>query len=86
MRMAKSPPSTSRRKYAARQLKSEREIQLMRWSGLIVWQAHQIAARLIRPGATTAEVNQAVHDYFRELDVEPLFFAQKSRNRFVAPT
>ncbi len=54
-------------------LKSEREIGLMRQAGLVVWQAHQLAARLFVPGATTAAVDQAVADFFAQCQAEPLF-------------
>ena len=56
-----------------RDLKSDREIGLMRKAGLIVWQAHQIAARLMVPGRSTAEIDAAVHAYFNKCDVRPLF-------------
>ena len=32
------------------ELKSKREIGLMRRAGLAVWQAHKIAAEIVRPG------------------------------------
>lgn len=56
-----------------RDLKSDREIGLMRKAGLIVWQAHQIAARLMQPGRSTAEIDAAVAAYFNRCDVRPLF-------------
>lgn len=55
------------------QLKSEREIRLMRRSGLAVWKAHQIAGSMVRPGATTREIDAAVAEYFRTRNGEPLF-------------
>ncbi|TWT88102.1 Methionine aminopeptidase 1 [Pseudobythopirellula maris] len=55
------------------QLKSEREIGLMRRAGLAVWQAHQIAAEMVRPGATTAQIDAAFADYFRGIGGTPLF-------------
>jgi methionyl aminopeptidase len=54
-------------------LKSTREIALMRRAGLAVWQAHQIAAEMIRPGVTTAAINRAVGEHFRGLGATPLF-------------
>ncbi|HMO13276.1 MAG TPA: type I methionyl aminopeptidase [Pirellulaceae bacterium] len=54
-------------------LRSSREINLMRRAGLVVWQAHQAAFKLIRPGVTTAELNRAVADTFRRKSAEPLF-------------
>lgn len=54
-------------------LKSEREIALMRKAGLLVWQAHQIAAELVKPGVTTAEINEAVERFFVEQKAIALF-------------
>ena len=47
-------------------LKSSREIEAMRKAGLVVWEAHQIAKRLVRPGITTGEIDQAVETFFKE--------------------
>lgn len=55
------------------QLKSDREIAKMRRSGLAVWQAHQIAAEMIRPGANTREIDLALDTYFAKLGAKPLF-------------
>ena len=55
------------------ELKSKREISLMRKAGLAVWQAHQLAAEIIRPGATTAQVDQAFESHFDQKDALPLF-------------
>ena len=54
-------------------LRSPREIDLLRKAGFVVWEAHQLAASMIRPGVTTAEIDAAVEDFFRERNVEPLF-------------
>lgn len=54
-------------------LKSQREIGLMRKAGLAVWQAHQIAREMVRPGVTTREIDEAVATHFRDLGAEPLF-------------
>ncbi len=54
-------------------LKSNREIALMRRAGLAVWQAHQIATPMFQPGATTREIDAAVERFFRECDAIPLF-------------
>lgn len=54
-------------------LRSPREIERMRPAGRIVWEAHQAAASLVRPGVTTAELDQAVEDVFRRYEAEPLF-------------
>jgi methionyl aminopeptidase len=54
-------------------LKSMREIALMRRAGLAVWEAHQIAARMVRPGATTAAIDRAIAEHFERLGGQPLF-------------
>jgi methionyl aminopeptidase len=56
-----------------RELRSAREIKKMRTAGLIVWESHQAAARMIRPGITTAEINQVYIDTFRRYEAQPLF-------------
>lgn len=45
----------------------------MRKAGLLVWQAHQIVAGMIRPGITTASLDAAVDKFFAENHAEPLF-------------
>jgi methionyl aminopeptidase len=54
-------------------LRSQREIQLMRKPGLVVWQAHQAVARLVRPGVTTGELDAAIEEVFQRYDAIPLF-------------
>lgn len=54
-------------------LRSAREIALMRRSGLLVWQAHQVARELVRPGATTAEIDLAIERFFAQHSAVPLF-------------
>ena len=54
-------------------LRSSREIGLMRKAGLLVWEAHQIAGAMVRPGVTTGEIDQAVERFFLERGAEPLF-------------
>lgn len=56
-----------------RVLRSPREIGKMRSAGLLVWQAHQSAARLLKPGVTTAELNLAYRNTFAENNATPLF-------------
>lgn len=58
---------------SARSLRSPREISLMRRAGLVVWGGHQVAARMVKPGATTFEIDAAVEKYFKECNIEPLF-------------
>jgi len=45
----------------------------MRKAGLLVWQAHQIAAALVRPGVTTGEIDAAIEKFFVENRAIPLF-------------
>lgn len=56
-----------------RVLRSPREIKKMRAAGLIVWQAHQAGAKLIKPGTTTAEIDSAYVDMFQQYGAESLF-------------
>ncbi|MDS1030440.1 type I methionyl aminopeptidase [Bacillota bacterium LX-D] len=44
-------------------LKSEREIQYMKDAGEIVANAHREAAKAVKPGVTTGEIDKAVEDY-----------------------
>lgn len=62
-----------------RELRSAREIRKMRAAGLVVWQAHQAAARVLRAGLTTAEINQVYADTFREYEATPLFLNYQSQ-------
>jgi methionyl aminopeptidase len=55
------------------QLKSMREIGLMRQAGLAVWKAHQIASKMFVPGCTTIQVDREVDRYFESVAVLPLF-------------
>ena len=45
----------------------------MRRAGIVVWEAHQLAARLVKPGVTTAELNAAIEEHFRLKNAKPLF-------------
>jgi len=54
-------------------LRSPREITRMRKAGLLVWEAHQIVAKMVRPGVTTAELDAAVETFFQQNNAEPLF-------------
>jgi methionyl aminopeptidase len=54
-------------------LRSAREIALMRRSGLVVWGAHQVAGSLARPGVTTGEIDAAVETFFLSHGALPLF-------------
>lgn len=67
-------------------LRSPREIGLMREAGLLVWQAHQIAAERIRPGVTTGEIDAAVEAFFAEHGAVPLFKGVPGKVPFPAVT
>jgi methionyl aminopeptidase len=54
-------------------LRSPREIALLRKAGFVVWEAHQLAASMVRPGVTTAQIDDAVEKFFLDKNVEPLF-------------
>ncbi len=54
-------------------LRSQREISQMRKAGLLVWKAHQVAAELVKPGATTGEIDAAVEAFFEAHRAIPLF-------------
>ncbi|MEC9091409.1 MAG: type I methionyl aminopeptidase [Planctomycetota bacterium] len=54
-------------------LRSPREIQLMRRPGLLVWKAHQRVKELVQPGVTTGELDQAIADLFEQHAAVPLF-------------
>ena len=56
-----------------RELRSAREIKKMRAAGLIVWEAHQAAARMIQAGVTTRQINQVYIDTFARHQAQPLF-------------
>ena len=45
----------------------------MRKAGLLVWEAHQLAAPIVRPGATTRQIDEVVENYFQEHNALPLF-------------
>lgn len=65
-------------------LRSPREIGLMRRAGLVVWRGHQAAARLIRPGVTTRELEDAIAGVFKDVDAEPLFLGYPGPTPFPA--
>jgi methionyl aminopeptidase len=67
-------------------LRSTREIGLMRKAGLLVWQAHQIAAPLVKPGATTGEIDAAIENFFNQQGAIPLFKGVPGKVPFPAVT
>jgi len=56
-----------------RELRSPREIAKMRAAGLVVWEAHQAAYRLLGSGVSTNQLNQVFKDTFLRHGAEPLF-------------
>lgn len=66
--------------------RSPREIELMRRAGSVVWQAHQIAAALVRPGVTTAEIDAAIEKHFEETGAISLFKGYPGATPFPAVT
>jgi methionyl aminopeptidase len=67
------------------QLKSPREIALMREAGRLVARAHAEARKLAVPGATTADLDEAVAAVFREAGAEPLFLGYPCSTRGKPP-
>jgi methionyl aminopeptidase len=55
------------------ELKSPRELGLMREAGKLVAAAHRIARELVRPGVETIEIDRAIEDLYRRHDAQPLF-------------
>jgi methionyl aminopeptidase len=68
------------------QIRSTREIGLMRPAGLCVWGAHQVAAALVRPGVTTGEIDAAVEKFFQEQGAIPLFKGYPGKTPYPAVT
>lgn len=58
----------------------------MRRAGLVVWEAHQIAARMVKPGVTTGEIDAAIEKFFLEKNAEPLFKGVPGKVPFPAVT
>ncbi len=81
-----SGSSSTTRTAVRRVLRSPREIGLMRAAGLVVWEAHQAAARRIEPGCTTARIDAAIRDVFQRHDAIPLFLGYPGKVPFPAAT
>ncbi len=54
-------------------IKTENEIQRMRDAGLVLWEVHQTAKKLVKAGITTGEIDQEVENRIRSLGAVPLF-------------
>jgi methionyl aminopeptidase len=57
----------------APELKSPREVALMREAGKLVAEALKICREMCKPGAKTIEIDRAVEDLYRKHDATPLF-------------
>jgi methionyl aminopeptidase len=53
--------------------KTQDEITRMRRAGLLVWEAHQLAAAMVEPGVTTAEIDLEVEAFLLSKKAVPLF-------------
>jgi methionyl aminopeptidase len=67
-------------------LRSPREIALLRKAGLVVWGAHHRAAALVRPGVSTAEIDAVIEAYFDEQNAVSLFKGYPGKVPFPAVT
>ena len=59
---------------------------MMRKAGLLVWEAHRLAASMLAPGVTTGEIDAAVEEFFKRQDAVPLFKGVPGRVPFPAVT
>jgi len=66
--------------------KTPEQIAKMRRAGLIVWEAHQAAAKMVEPGVTTAEIDAAVEKTILEHGAIPLFKGAPGKVPFPAAT
>lgn len=62
-------------------IKSQREIELMRTAGRIVAETHELLKEVIRPGITTLELDTMAEEYIRKCGAIPAF---KGYNGFPA--
>ncbi|HEY2148800.1 MAG TPA: type I methionyl aminopeptidase [Pirellulales bacterium] len=67
-------------------LRSYREMMQMRRAGILVWRAHHLAAEIIRPGVTTAEIDAVIEKYLAEHNAAPLFKGVPGKIPFPAVT
>src|SRR5438132_8178652 len=59
--------------YGAAELKSPREVSLMREAGKLVAHALRIVRQMAKPGVRTIEIDRAVEDFFHSHNAVPLF-------------
>lgn len=68
------------------ELKSTREIALMREAGRLVAEALRICRSMAKPGTRTVDIDTAVETFFREHGAQPLFKGYQGRVPFPAAT
>jgi methionyl aminopeptidase len=68
------------------ELKSPREIALMREAGKLVAEALRICREMCVPGAKTIDIDRAVEDFYKQHNAVPLFKGYKGRVPFPAVT
>jgi methionyl aminopeptidase len=68
------------------ELKSPREIALMREAGMLVARALRICREMIKPGVRTIDIDQAVDALFAQHRAQPLFKGYPGRVPFPAAT
>src|ERR1700712_2388833 len=54
-------------------LKTDEEIELIKLSGLVLGRAHAEVAKLIKPGVSTAQLDQRAEEYIRDHGGVPSF-------------
>src|SRR5262249_2808521 len=70
----------------AAELKSPREIGLMREAGKLVAEALRMGRSLCRPGVRTLDIDRAVEDFFQQKGAIPLFKGYPGKVPFPAVT
>ncbi|MBX9628658.1 MAG: type I methionyl aminopeptidase [Gemmataceae bacterium] len=68
------------------ELKSARELALMREAGKLVARAHAICREMARPGARTVDIDQAVEAFYARHNAQPLFKGYPGKVPFPAVT
>ena len=67
-------------------IKTEKEIRRMREAGLILWEIHRTAGKLVKEGITTQEIDEAVESRINSLGAIPLFKGVPGKVPFPACT
>jgi methionyl aminopeptidase len=68
------------------ELKSSREIALMREAGKLVAEAHRLCRSMVRPGTRTADIDRAVEELYASRGAIPLFRGYPGKVPFPAVT